>query len=72
MASRVWTTFLVELPVPGEQAIRMSAYLTTRDRADVLRAGPIVPPILPPRGLTLDGAAVHEARTFTGGAHVLA
>ena len=72
VVGRATTRFLSELPVPGERAVRMPASLFVADRADVLRAGPIVPRILPPRALTLDGTAAHGARTLTAGSHVLA
>ncbi|MCP3141566.1 hypothetical protein [Pyxidicoccus xibeiensis] len=52
-------------------SIQLTTNMSTRDVASRLTAGPIVPRILPPRALTLDGTEAYSSRALTPGAHVV-
>ncbi|MFP2931142.1 hypothetical protein ACLESO_39300 [Pyxidicoccus sp. 3LG] len=65
------SSFSVQVRDDFGALIRLTTGITVRDVASRLTAGPIVPRILPPRALTLDGTEAYSSRTLAAGAHVV-
>ncbi|MFP2931141.1 hypothetical protein ACLESO_39295 [Pyxidicoccus sp. 3LG] len=71
LVAQVNHSFVVELTIPDEPPVRVTANISVSNLPSRLLAGPVRPSLLPPRDLTLDGAEGYSSRAFAAGAHVV-
>ncbi len=65
-------TFRYPTTLPGGAQTTLTATMSNADRMPTLVAGPIVPRLSPPRGLTLNGQDAYVPRRLEGSSHVVA
>jgi hypothetical protein len=64
--------FSIPFQLPNERPRRLTTGVSVADEPSGLAAGPLIPRVHPPRGLTVDGTEAYSARTLSAGAHTVA